>query len=1133
MKRLNSFYVAADHKFVWLRFLVLGCFSLPLFLLLIVPDISPIAAPGQMQLDPKDGADTTIPEFYFLVIRTIYAAISCIPLILMFSVSKREEITTRTSIVSSACFSVMTSSYIIMMVIYNQPILQLIYTAIIFHFLLIFLTSLLVLCIRLFPSNTQLPVITVLSFILTTIMIISYVVVNAAFPLKGAPSWMYWTIPTIGIFAMIMLYQIRRKNRDILANTSMLGFFAYFVSSLYFMLSNKPFDYFFYCSNLLIILFPSVIIYGLLSKLEQQNQSKDHIESTYQLSQHIAKHMILHYIMEIAKEKNDVNTIIESFLEKISNYGRWYIGHIFNMHKHNKTLSTSNIWYTKETPKYEELQKKISLLLEDECLRIADHVVEQQNYIWIGKKELLTTYGPKLYQRGIRTIFAFPIIVDAKIIAVATLYSDKRMALDFETVDFVMNISTYLGMIIEKDLLNEKLVFEIEDKTKELLDERNKAEISSASMKSILANAAEAIITVGADMYIKSFNRSAEKIFGYSQYEATDLNINDLFHNFDPDHNPFIDDQLINTDIAKEAKAIRNDGEMFHVEYSISSITVMGERIYTCFIRDISIKKHFEKELIKAKENAEIATEMKSKFLANMSHEIRTPINGIIASTELLLETPMASLQQEYASITMKSANSLLTIVNDILDLSKIEDGKMTLEEKHIDLLHIAEEVVELIQLKYYIKNIEIILRYAPDAKRYVISDPIRIRQILLNLVDNAVKFTHDGTIVLSIEPIISDDVNFFIAIHDTGIGIPSNKHDEIFSAFDQADNSTTRQFGGTGLGLSICKKLISMLGGEVGVVSEENCGATFWFTLNLAVDSTKPTIREGLVDKFNDLPSTKIDIYAYETNPTVLDIIEEQLHYLNQKIILTSNINDLELDQSPDHMRLVLIGGDIKNPKISKLLQQGDPKTIFIPIIKYHNGVELNYLENLKCNGYLSQASLLSDLLSLFNNIIETLLHDKPIGFIERNIHKTPISPLSDRQLRIKHTEILLVEDNNTNRKLASKIISNCNSTVTEACNGIQALEIFKEKEPGFFDLIFMDCQMPEMDGFQATQAIREYEQEHQHVPCIIIAFTANAMEGDRDLCIRAGMNDYIAKPLRKKTMIACLKKWLEPSPH
>ena len=184
-----------------------------------------------------------------------------------------------------------------MMVIYNQPILQLIYTAIIFHFLLIFLTSLLVLCIRLFPSNTQLPVITVLSFILTTIMIISYVVVNAAFPLKGAPSWMYWTIPTIGIFAMIMLYQIRRKNRDILANTSMLGFFAYFVSSLYFMLSNKPFDYFFYCSNLLIILFPSVIIYGLLSKLEQQNQSKDHIVSTYQLSQLIAKHMILHYII--------------------------------------------------------------------------------------------------------------------------------------------------------------------------------------------------------------------------------------------------------------------------------------------------------------------------------------------------------------------------------------------------------------------------------------------------------------------------------------------------------------------------------------------------------------------------------------------------------------------------------------------------------------------------------------------------------------------------------------------------------------------------------------------------------------------------------------------------------------------
>jgi PAS domain S-box-containing protein len=646
----------------------------------------------------------------------------------------------------------------------------------------------------------------------------------------------------------------------------------------------------------------------------------------------------------------------------------------------------------------------------------------------------------------------------------------------------------------------------------------------------IFETAMDCIIFTDDKQCVVEFNRAAERTFGYSRREALGREVAELIvpagdrKHFRENMARFAGTGEMGSLLAKrvELSLMRRDGESFLAEMVIQPIPLDGAAAFAIFARDITDRKRAEAALRQAREAAEEASAAKSRFLASMSHEIRTPMNGIIGIADLLLHTELSAEQREYLMMLLESGESLLTLMNDLLDLSKIEAGKLELDRVEFDFRERLGDAVKSLAFRAHGKGLELACHIAPGVPESVIGDPGRLRQIVVNLLGNAIKFTELGEVVLDVQcqSVMDNQAVLRFTVADTGVGIPQNKLEKIFRAFEQADVSTARRFGGTGLGLAIASRLVEQMGGKIWVESSEGQGSTFHFTAGFAVPPradapARPLPHTCIVG----LPVLVVDDHAASRV-----ILAEMLTNWDLRPTVAADAGEAERIVAAAKTKgrpypIMVVDANMPGADgfalAQRILSDRDtPPGIIMLLGAGNRPGDIARCEQLGVAAFLikpvKQSELLDTILAILN---------------PERIEDESCSE-ADAAADVRPLTILLAEDTLINQRLATGLLEQMGHRVVVANNGVEALAALDraDDERPTFDLVLMDVQMPEMDGLEATAKIREREKETgRHVP--IIAMTARAMRGDRERCLEAGMDGYLAKPVRAKELRAAIR--------
>ena len=619
------------------------------------------------------------------------------------------------------------------------------------------------------------------------------------------------------------------------------------------------------------------------------------------------------------------------------------------------------------------------------------------------------------------------------------------------------------------------------------------------------------------------FNDSMCEIIGYPRDEAMGMSARQIMDEENAQKFFQTFDNVRLTGIAAKAldlTFIKKDGSERFVETSVSLIRNSSNQPtgFRGISRDITQRKQAE-ALQQAKAAAEAASRSKSEFLANMSHEIRTPLNSIIGLVELMLGTDLSSDQREDLEVVISSAYALLAVINDILDFSKIEVGKLELEEIDFSLRNALGDVLKIMAIRTHEKGLELAYRVAPDVPDNLIGDPSRFNQVILNLVGNAVKFTDKGEIVVYVEQEQQTDNETYLhfSVKDTGIGILEDRQETIFYAFEQADGSTSRRFGGTGLGLAVSAQLVELMGGRIWVESKEGQGSTFHFTAHFTFQPDEKKTYELMPD----IDLSGMRVLVVDDNATNRQIIQEILESWRMFPVVASGTDEaqkyfVQKQQSGVPFELVLIDSQMPESDGFSLVRwindQGTPGCNVIMMLTHSSFRNRVDFEQMGVKASVTKPIRPSDLLAA---IMVALGVEK--------LKPEPSAKPADQEPGNggRSLRILVAEDTPFNQKFITRLLTRWGHNAVVVENGREALEAFSNDK---FDLVLMDVQMPEMDGFEATTAIRGLEkQTGRHIP--IIAMTAHAMKGDRERCLEAGMDEYVSKPISSDTFFKAIQ--------
>ena len=703
----------------------------------------------------------------------------------------------------------------------------------------------------------------------------------------------------------------------------------------------------------------------------------------------------------------------------------------------------------------------------------------------------------RLVQQGMGSLLAVPLVREDRLLGGLVIIRRERGAFSPDVVAMLQTFATQSVLAIQ----NARLFQEIQ-RQKQYSD-------------TLVETSPVAIVTMDFDGMVVGWNPGAERLFGYPSGEAIGHRMEDLIatpelrEEVRTNIRQILEGELIRA-IARRA---RKDSTMVDVEISAMPVVVDGARVGMIAIyHDIT-------ELLRARQEAEAANEAKSAFLATMSHEIRTPMNAVIGMSGLLLNTRLTEEQRDYAEVIRNSGDTLLTVINDILDFSKIEAGKLELEAQPFDLRECVEGALDLVATRAAEKGIDLAYLMGDGVPAAIVGDLTRLRQVLLNLLSNAVKFTERGEVVLSVSARRTGrgkrrhELTF--TVRDTGIGIPADRLGRLFQSFSQVDASTTRRYGGTGLGLAISQRLTELMGGKIGVTSEVGTGSEFHFTIPAVATEVPVPVRRDLSGVQPSLRDKRV--LVVDDNATNRRIVTAHLDNWGMPSRASeSPLEALGWIRAGERFDVAIL--DMHMPEmdgvaLAHAIRQL-PAGSSLPLILFTSlGRREAHAEDEGFAAYLHKPIKPSQLFDALVSVVA----DQPVHVAARGAARSELDPEMARRHPLR---ILLAEDNVVNQKVALRILAQMGYRADVAANGLEAIEAVERQT---YDVVLMDVQMPELDGFEAS---REINRRWPAARPRIVAMTANAMQGDRELCVAAGMDDYVAKPIRVEELVAALER-------